>query len=896
MKIGCPPVPAVKGSGLVFRWWHVLILGSLLLLVFGLGAFSYRSGALHPVTQFFRDFRSQGFYATQVPRPVQEAAQSIIDEVRMYENNGLPTLYIDLPFKSYQKLLDKRNEAFKIGVLNTTDEDFVSGEVQLQDGPKLDAKFRLKGDWTDHLEGEKWSFRINLKEDGQVLGMRQFSIETPASRNFLNEWAFHKNLQNEGLLTTRYAFVNVLLNGKLLGIYAIEDNFAPEMIESQERRQGVIIRFNEDPLWNNISNFWAEGITQSQGGGLSITNMDSAEINAFQETRISEDPILSAEAETARELLRAFQEGSRPASEIFDVKQTGLFFALHDLWSAEHGVAWHNLRFYYNPVTGLLEPVAYDSMPFYTFISETSISSAFIQSRIFNDLAIRTAYAQELGRITEPGYVEALVSQLSAEHDQLRTALQIEFPDSAIPDYHTLPVDWEKLRERALALSLELRPKEVVRGAYQGINLLPGGTGTPALGLDLVNLTILPVEVERVEIGDRAVAMGNNAPVLAPVIDPAKDVFSPVHFTIPLPDDITLAAETQVKVVVRISGLAREFRATLSGVNLPQGIQTGPAPRQPSLDEVLAQHAFLQVSPKNEHLLLVSPGAWDVEGDLVLPSGVDLVVPAGTVLRFSENSILYMSGALQLMGEPSAPVLVTARETGWGGMVVLNAAHDSDWRYATVEKTTGISRDGWIMTGGITFFRSNITLDHVFLGNNQTEDAINVIHSNFKFLNTEFANTFADAFDSDFSSGEVTSCYFYDIKGDAVDVSGSVVTVSESRMERITDKGISTGEDSTMTVDHVQMDTVGIGVASKDLSKVTLRNSEIANARFSALAAYIKKPVFGPASIDAQNVTILNTKDAGIAQDGSTIILNGQAIDTVQLDVDLLYQQGILGN
>ncbi len=116
----------------------------------------------------------------------------------MYENNGLPTLYIDLPFKSYQQLLEKRNEALKIGVLNTPDADFVKGEVPLQDGPKLDAKFRVKGDWTDHLEGEKWSFRINLQEEGQILGTRQFSIETPSSRNFLYEWAFHKNLQKKG--------------------------------------------------------------------------------------------------------------------------------------------------------------------------------------------------------------------------------------------------------------------------------------------------------------------------------------------------------------------------------------------------------------------------------------------------------------------------------------------------------------------------------------------------------------------------------------------------------------------------------------------------------------------------------------------------------------------------
>jgi hypothetical protein len=43
-------------------------------------------------------------------------------------------------------------------------------------------------------------------------------------------------------------------------------------------------------------------------------------------------------------------DGEKTAAEVFDVPLMGRFFALSDLWSACHGVAWQNLRFYYNPV------------------------------------------------------------------------------------------------------------------------------------------------------------------------------------------------------------------------------------------------------------------------------------------------------------------------------------------------------------------------------------------------------------------------------------------------------------------------------------------------------------------------------------------------------------------
>jgi hypothetical protein len=129
-----------------------------------------------------------------------------------------------------------------------------------------------------------------------------------------------------------------------------------------------------------------------------------------------------------------------------------------------------------------------------------------------------------------------------------------------------------------------------------------------------------------------------------------------------------------------------------------------------------------------------------------------------------------------------------------------------------------------------------------------------------------------------------------------VDVSGTTATVSDTRMERITDKGVSNGEQSVITVKNVTMDTVGIGVASKDLSRAYVSDTTISHARFSALAAYIKKPVYGPGAIEATNVKILDTKTPAICQVGSTILIDDKAVDTVEMDVDKLYQEGILGN
>ena len=878
------------------RYGSQLFQGFLLLAAFFAGALVYRAGFFTPISSFVRQVLSEGPGSVRLEGPLAEVQQNVVDELRLYDENGLQTLYIDLKFEHYQRMLDKRAEALETGILQTTDEDFVPVQVQLKDGPKLDGRIRLKGDWTDHLQGDKWSFRIHLRSEGQILRFRQFSLQTPETRNFINEWAFHQNLLEEGILTTRYDFVNVLLNGRLLGIYAIEEHFAPELIESQGRRQGVIIRFNEDLYWNNLANFWEDGITVD-GGSWMVTNESSADITSFQESKVALDPVLKPEADAARALLRAYQTGERPASEVFDVELMGRYFALTDLWRACHGVWWHNWRFYYNPVTGLLEPVAFDNEPFQWCRQDASVSNEFItNSSFFNDPEIRAVYVRELERITKPGYIEKLQAQLGTRPAELESALRVEYPNKTL----TVGVDWDTLHARQKSLAQELQPPNPVKGTFQASGVMQGDTTTPSLRVELTNLMILPVEVVRLEVNGTPLSLPADADLtLPPVIDPKEAVFHPTYFTLPLVDARPWQEDMppQVDAIVRLAGLQTEIRAPLNGAVTPEGLTIGPLPASPALQELLHKYPFLSASP-NGKSLLVSPGVWDVSGDLVLPDGVALQVSAGTALRFEPGAVLLARGPVNLMGTASEPIILGAQdaERGWGGIVVLDAETESLWTYAKVESTFGIARGGWILTGGITFFNSSIRLEHAILGNNQTEDAINVIHGKFAFIDSEFLNTFADAFDGDFAAGEITGCYFHDIAGDAIDVSGSKVTVTDTRIERIGDKGVSVGEDSVMTVENVTMDTVGIGIASKDLSKTYVKDTTISRARFSALAAYIKKPVFGPASIETTNLTILETETPAVAQVGSTILLNGESVETVELDVEKLYEEGILGN
>ena len=84
-------------------------------------------------------------------------------------------IYIDINAKDFKKIEYKREQAlgslnykgpFHVdsGILVSSAGDFVPAKIRT-DGKEVDAKLRLKGDMTGHIEGDKWSFRIKIKGD-----------------------------------------------------------------------------------------------------------------------------------------------------------------------------------------------------------------------------------------------------------------------------------------------------------------------------------------------------------------------------------------------------------------------------------------------------------------------------------------------------------------------------------------------------------------------------------------------------------------------------------------------------------------------------------------------------------------------------------------------------------
>jgi hypothetical protein len=814
-------------------------------------------------------------------RSVASAPRHLLGGV--LRGGGAERLVIDVKFKNLTKIHEKRLEALEDGILMSSGDDLVPAEIRHGDRT-VRVRVRLKGDYTDHFEGDKWSLRVETRGGDQLFGMRRFSLQAPRTRGYQGESVVMEHLRREGVLAPRYFFVGVTLNGKDLGLMAVEEHFSKELLESQRRREGVIVRFDEDPFFRNRLQTGVHG---------PFDNPAIATITPFRGSQVAGDPRLSRQRDTAIGLLRAFVTGEIPASEAFDVDLVARFLAIGELWRTQHLFRWHNLRFYFNPITQRLEPVAFDANLHYTYVGHGLVSFVEDVSRHWlEDPVVRAAFVAHLHRITGELVEGDLGGWLRDVEAPYLDLLHREFPFRSGIDFAALTRRAARLRDLDPDTLAHLEAWGAAGEAYANpvrAYLVDAAEGPQ---LELVNALPLPVTVGELHftgVGDPPPPVADGAAVPLPPT-PLGGVPTTVRVSLAAPSE---AAEGfGIEGESRVAGQSRSY--PLEAVPYVAPLRAGPIPRA-TRAEALAAHAFLSYD-EAEARFRIGRGTHRVEGSLVLPEGAALDVEAGARLQFGAGEMLLASGPLRLRGRADAVVVLEPwpEVETWGGIVVLGSSEPYAWEHAEVRSTSGIERGSWVLTGGVTLHESEVRLASVRFAGNRTEDALNLVRCRFVLDDIAIEDTPSDAFDADFSDGEVLGGSFSRIGGDGIDVSGARIVVEGTRIDEVRDKAVSVGEGSHLEARGLHISRTGTAVASKDRSEAIVLDSRITDVVHVALMAYVKKPEYGPASIRAEGITFERVGREALAQTGSRVQLDGREVEPEDVDVDSLYEGGYM--
>ncbi|MCB0338112.1 MAG: hypothetical protein KDD53_00845, partial [Bdellovibrionales bacterium] len=153
-------------------------------------------------------------------------------------------LQIDLKHTDLQKLAYLRQRAFQEGfILDEFKQESVDAEIS--DGEtSVKASIGLTGWFLDHLNTDKWSLRVRVRGDNAIFGMKKFNLLHPVTRQGIYEWIAHQFEKYEGLASLPYDFVDVTINGKNNGIYAIESSFDKYVMDKNKLREGFLFRIH----------------------------------------------------------------------------------------------------------------------------------------------------------------------------------------------------------------------------------------------------------------------------------------------------------------------------------------------------------------------------------------------------------------------------------------------------------------------------------------------------------------------------------------------------------------------------------------------------------------------------------------------------------------------------
>jgi hypothetical protein len=311
-----------------------------------------------------------------------------------------------------------------------------------------------------------------------------------------------------------------------------------------------------------------------------------------------------------------------------------------------------------------------------------------------------------------------------------------------------------------------------------------------------------------------------------------------------------------------------------------------------------AREAFLETLPfvtfDPEHGYRVPTGTWEVDADLLVPRDAPLLVEPGVTLRFATGVRMVLRTPLIARGEVGRPIRLVARDVAWGGLVVLQAAGRSALSHVEIAAVAALAVDRWPLTGAVTFYESDVTMTSVRIHGTDTEDALNILRSDFLLEDFAVEHVPSDALDVDFGEGKILRSRFLDMGGDAVDVSGTRLLVEETVIRGAGDKALSVGEASIFTGRAVDASHVGTGIASKDGSFAVLKDSRLSDVAQAAFMAYVKKPEFGPARLVVEATALERVGRTAVPVGASTVEVDGRQAPRVELDVGRLYRTGYM--
>lgn len=834
-------------------------------------------------------------YVAQHSTPIRKMRQLAIDIVRapinyLTADTSIPTIKIDIRYQDWLKLESDRDKALNTGIIPEKRNQV--NAIVYHESNKFKAKVRLQGDMLDHLSNAtRWSFRLELKQKKALFSSRRFALVSPHVRIHQGPRLFSQTLKLAGfdIISPQHIPVRLIVNGVDWGVMLFEPAFSQSLLAVNKRTEGLITRL--DLYEETIENI------NSKKPKKTITRTVLPRV--LQRKNILKNSALRKQRQIALGLLHDFFTGKRPASDVFDPVKLGQYLATVDTWGAWHALTWNNWRWYYNPHTAMLEPIQSDvavTPAKHIWLMRAPSQSLTISKKMLEDPIIVQHYDRALKHLLSLIDSNTLSENLRDHEHSFIKKLHRSAPLTGRYDFSIL-----RQQTKCIISGYEHPPCDQIPFISPDLHINMDRVATHP-NWDLVTHFVSTKnnsELRLINNDKRLLRIkgitGTTRFGEIDLLDEINTDFplaleSNAHKTIALPKNIT-------SVVVR-AGLTDKKMGDFEFIRDINPDTFIPRPiRETSFALTSIQkYPFIQ---QTDHTWRITRGEWEINNYLRTPDNWQIIIDPGVTLKFSSEAGIMVFGDLIINGRATAPVNFTrqANNKTWAGLSVFGSLkkHKSQIKHLQVSFARSPLLGLWQPRGANYFVNTNLVADHLWIDNNQSEDALNIINSQIELHDLTIKNTLSDAFDCDFCKGKILNSVFNNIGfrsgGDAIDVSGSQLIIDTVSFSEVRDKAISGGEQSDLTVINADIKSVNFGIVSKDSTIITASEIHAEQVKHQALMSYSKKSIFGPAELTADQFTCSdpNCDRKVTAELGSQLSVNGQTIAPEKLNVKRLY-------
>lgn len=767
---------------------------------------------------------------------------------------------------------------------------------------KVPINIRLKGVRAHHYsERDKSSYKITIRGDEKIMGIKKFSFIKPRMRNYIHEWLFHELAGEGDLIKLKYEFINLKLNGNNYGLYVLEEGFDKDLIERNKRRNGPIFSIT-DEFDNNIFDSKLEVYNKNYWN-----KKENFQLSNY-----------------ARNRLKNFLDGKNDLEDVFDTEKWAWYIALADLTYAHHGLTGRNVKHYYNPVSSLFEPVPYDGHRVLKNFNKNLINfdhkNAFEKaSECLNakksscnrllysffyerggkvNLDFYAKYASALYKITDNKFLSSFFDQRKNQINKINSAIYADYflidnltynkfgPGiyyfTKNDTYHRADILKEKIQIKLNKISVTDNNETILvenNDEPNNLSLATYEVVCKNFKGELVNFLLDKLELNVNLYEDVKISKNNNQ----------------------LKDTKCLYINFKNKFNNQIHKKEINFKLLTE------------------IDKKSLKKKFLKYFYEDGSNLHLINKETTIEEDIFIPSNFIVKIKSGERITILNNAYIISESAWKAIGDNGRITISGKKNNFGGGLVIKDANNNSEFYNVNFSYLSGVENrvkindkfeiQSYILTGynekegnylyslasldkknypyshkfnlfgALNFYKTNIKIDNCKFFRIDSEDAVNIISSNFIIENSFFEDTNFDAVDVDFGKGVIRNSQFSNIRNDAVDLSEADIYLKSLILSNIGDKLVSAGENTSVKIDNIKASNSYIGIASKDGSESIVKNIDFANVEIP-FASYQKKKSYNYGLLKIEKPIKLDKYAMkSIKDQNSKIYINGKKIN-----------------